>query len=145
VDTKALRQLSELVAAASNRPVPTGKSIVGEGIFTHESGIHVQGLLSDKRNYQNFDPEELGRTHTLVIGKHSGRAALEHAYGKLDLKLEPGQDKRIMALVRSYVNVEKRPPESTDLVKFYFQTCSAAAHSATGSALTPIPCKEMRS
>ena len=61
-----------LVARASGRPVAAGKSIVGDAVFSHESGIHVDGLLKDRRNYENFAPEELGRTHRLVLGKHSG-------------------------------------------------------------------------
>lgn len=145
VNPKMLRHVSRLVAEASLRPVPVGKSIVGEGIFTHESGIHVQGLLSDKKNYQNFAPEELNRTHTLVIGKHSGRAALTYAYDRLGLALQPGQAKRILSVVRGFVNTEKRPPADEELRKFYWETCSGAAHSVTGTASTPVPCVEMRS
>jgi homocitrate synthase NifV len=52
--------------------VAAGKSIVGEAVFTHESGIHVDGLLKDRGNYEAFQPEELGREHRLVLGKHSG-------------------------------------------------------------------------
>ena len=43
------------------------KSVVGAGVFTHEAGIHVDGLLKDRRNYENFAPEELGRRHQLVL------------------------------------------------------------------------------
>jgi homocitrate synthase NifV len=44
------------VAAASGRPLHWQKSVVGEGAFTHEAGIHVDGLLKDPANYQGFDP-----------------------------------------------------------------------------------------
>lgn len=60
IDTAALPAISALVAGASGRPVAPGKSIVGEAVFSHESGIHVDGLLKDRRNYETFAPEELG-------------------------------------------------------------------------------------
>jgi homocitrate synthase NifV len=59
---RKLPAISQLVAQASGRPVAAGKSIVGAAVFTHESGIHVDGLLKDRRNYEAFQPEELGRS-----------------------------------------------------------------------------------
>ena len=76
VSPHQLRGISALVAGASGRPVPVNKPIVGEAIFTHESGIHVHGLLRDPANYQALDPAELGRHHHLVLGKHSGVSAV---------------------------------------------------------------------
>ena len=48
--------VADLVSTAARRPIPLNKSIVGEHVFTHESGIHVDGLLKDRRAYQSFDP-----------------------------------------------------------------------------------------
>ncbi len=81
VAARDLKSISALVAGASGRPLPVNKSIVGDGIFTHESGIHVHGLLRDPANYQALDPKELGRQHHMVLGKHSGLAAVLWAYG----------------------------------------------------------------
>jgi homocitrate synthase NifV len=67
-----LLEASEAVARASGRPVGWHKSIVGEGVFTHEAGIHVDGLLKDPANYQGVDPALLGRHHRMLLGKHSG-------------------------------------------------------------------------
>ena len=116
---RLLSEISRLVAGASGRPVPAGKSIVGEGIFTHESGIHVHGLLRDCRNYQSLDPAELGREHRLVIGKHSGLAAILHAYERLGLSLGESQAKAILTRVRGFVNVAKHSPDDTDLIRFH--------------------------
>ena len=60
VDTTRLPAISALVAHASGRPVAAGKSIVGSGVFTHESGIHVDGLLKDRRNYEHIAPGRTG-------------------------------------------------------------------------------------
>ena len=65
-----LQAIAELVSAAARRPIPVDKSIVGDHAFTHEFGIHVDGLLKDKLTYQSLDPSALGRAHRIVIGKH---------------------------------------------------------------------------
>ncbi len=72
IDTLHFPRISQLVAEASGRPVPSNKSIVGEGVFTHESGIHVDGLIKNPLNYETFSPSEVGREHRTVLGKHSG-------------------------------------------------------------------------
>ena len=72
VDSRHFPSLSKLVARASGRAVSVNKSIVGEAVFTHEAGIHVDGLCKNPLNYQGFDPIEVGREHRMVLGKHSG-------------------------------------------------------------------------
>ncbi|MEZ5671138.1 MAG: hypothetical protein R3E08_01670 [Thiotrichaceae bacterium] len=52
------------------------KSIVGAGVFTHEAGIHVDGLLKDPLNYQGVDPQEVGRQHQFILGKHPAHKRL---------------------------------------------------------------------
>jgi homocitrate synthase NifV len=116
---RMLPEISRLVAVASGRPVAAGKSIVGAKIFTHESGIHVHGLLRDKRNYQSIDPAELGREHLLVIGKHSGSTAVVHAYARLGLKLDERQVKAVLACVRNFADDTKHSPGDADLLRFY--------------------------
>jgi homocitrate synthase NifV len=93
------------------------KSLVGAGAFTHEAGIHVDGLLKDPRNYQGVDPAELGRGHRLVLGKHSGRGAVRRAYADL-LHLDLEQAGRVLPLVRRFVTLAKRPPRSGDMIGF---------------------------
>ncbi len=65
-----------------------GKSIVGEAVFMHESGIHADGLLKDRRKHESFPPEELGCTHGLVLGQHSGSRGAFAACTKLGLPLD---------------------------------------------------------
>lgn len=76
VNWRALRHLVLNVYAAAGRSLPSDQPIVGDDIFTHESGIHVAGLLKDRRSYEALKPESLGRSHRIVIGKHSGVAAI---------------------------------------------------------------------
>jgi len=121
VDPRRLGPVSDLVAGASGRPVPLNKPIVGGGIFTHESGIHVHGLLSDPANYQAIDPSELGRRHSLVLGKHSGVAAIRWAFEGMGLALDETAARAILAKVRRFAATAKRAPGPQELRQFYDQ------------------------
>ncbi|MDR2689736.1 MAG: homocitrate synthase, partial [Azoarcus sp.] len=80
LDFSHLLDASAAVARASGRPVGWSKSVVGEGVFTHEAGIHVDGLLKDPANYQGIDPALLGRSHQVLLGKPSGSRRVVAAY-----------------------------------------------------------------
>ena len=116
--------LSHQVATASGRPVPWQKSLVGEGVFTHEAGIHVDGLLKDPLNYQGVDPALLGRAHRLVLGKHSGTRGVLAAYRDLGLPLSREQAALILAQVRTFVSRTKRTPRTPELHRFYAEVAS---------------------
>ncbi|MBF0425665.1 MAG: homocitrate synthase [Magnetococcales bacterium] len=115
VSSQALLGLSMLVAGASGRALPEQKSLVGRAVFTHESGIHVDGLLKDVRNYQGVDPSELGRVHELVLGKHSGRNGIRRAYAALGIDLAAPQVEGVLDALRRFVACHKRPPDPEEL------------------------------
>ena len=129
IDTHDFPAISQLVACASGRPVAANKSIVGDAVFTHEAGIHVDGLLKHRANYESFDPAEVGRAHRLVLGKHSGSRAVIQAYARLGIALTPVQAGVILARIRVHAVATKRAPDDTDLKRFYWETtpCSMAA------------------
>jgi len=116
--------VAQLVAEASGRPVAVNKSIIGERIFDHESGIHVHGLLRDPANYQSLDPAELGRHHRLVLGKHSGVASVLHAYAELGVSVAEPQARAILARVRRHVDITKHAPSVSDLQTFFAETAA---------------------
>jgi homocitrate synthase NifV len=126
VHTEALSGISALVARASGRPVAANKSIVGAAVFTHESGIHVDGLLKDPQNYQGFDPAELGRRHTTVLGKHSGSHAVQAAYEGLGLTLKTGEVQLLLGRIREHVLATKCSPTPDDLRRFYLDVLPSA-------------------
>ena len=125
-DPRRFSALSELVARASGRPVSHQKSLVGSCVFTHESGIHVDGIIKDRLNYQGVDPEWFGRQHELVLGKHSGSKAVQQAYAKLGIMLSTPQIQEILRLVRRYAETYKRSPDEDALLEFHhsLQPCS---------------------
>ncbi|MFP4603509.1 MAG: homocitrate synthase [Halochromatium sp.] len=142
VDLTRFEALSKLVAQASGHPVGWHKSLVGDGAFTHEAGIHVDGLLKDPNNYQGIDPAEVGRQHRLVLGKHSGRQAIRLAYEQLlQLDIDAAQAERVLPQLRRFVTETKRPPASADLRRFLEQTALGAT---PGAAAMPAPSGQTR-
>ena len=122
IDMHGYHDLSELVAAASGRGIAVNKSIVGSAVFTHEAGIHVDGLLKNPLNYEPFDPSEVGMMHRMVLGKHSGTSAVIKAYADIGISLSALEAQSILAKVRDFAHRYKHSPEQNDLHQIYFET-----------------------
>ncbi len=104
VHTHGLHGLSQLVARCANQVIPPQQPIVGTRVFTHESGIHAAGQLVDRRCYQPFEAQRVGRTdERIVIGKHSGTHAIRHAYEQLGYACSPRAAKQLLPHVRAKV------------------------------------------
>ncbi len=127
VATERLPAISELVARASGRPVAPGKCIVGSSVFSHESGIHVDGILKDRRTYEGFAPEEVGRHHRLVLGKHSGSAGVLSTYEQLGLSIDAALVSPLLERIRDHAMRVKREPSTQELMRFYIETCTPTA------------------
>ncbi|MEW7982357.1 MAG: homocitrate synthase [gamma proteobacterium symbiont of Phacoides pectinatus] len=121
IDMARYTSLSHLVEKASGRSVSWNKSLVGAGVFTHESGIHVDGMLKDYNNYQGIDPAEVGRDHQYVLGKHSGTHAIVRAYAEMGINLTVEQSALLLHLVRRHAIQYKRAPGNQDLQHYYLQ------------------------
>ncbi|HVI51300.1 MAG TPA: homocitrate synthase [Candidatus Sulfotelmatobacter sp.] len=139
VAPRLLPDISALVAGASGRPVPVNKSIVGDAIFTHESGIHVSGLLRDPANYQSLDPQELGRQHRLVLGKHSGVAGVIWAYREMGIAVTDVQARAVLARLRNFSAQFKRSPGSDELRRFYRETLAVVEAVRENAAFDGAP------
>ncbi|MCQ8116922.1 homocitrate synthase [Methylomonas rosea] len=118
VDLRNFPVLSRQVATASGDTIGSRKSLIGRDVFSHEAGIHVDGLLKDPNNYQGVDPALVGRSHQLVLGKHSGSQGVMHAYKQLGIQINRWQAGRLLPLIREFVSLHKRAPQSTDLNQF---------------------------
>ena len=121
IDSRRFPEISRIVAIASGRPVPVNKSIVGEAVFSHEAGIHVDGLIKNPLNYQGLDPAEVGRAHKLVLGKHSGSSAVMQAYAGLGITLTEFEAKTLLAHIREHAVATKQTPSNADLERFYLE------------------------
>ena len=116
IELKGFPEISRRVAIASGRPLPWQKSIVGEGAFTHEAGIHVDGLMKDPANYEGFDPGLVGRRHRIVLGKHSGARAVQLVMAELGHPLSEAAARELLRRVRAFVANAKHPPTDADLL-----------------------------
>lgn len=77
LNLQEIAKTSRLVSKLTGMPVPGNKAIVGANAFAHESGIHQHGMLKHRGTYEIMRPQDVGLAETkLVLGKHSGRAAL---------------------------------------------------------------------
>ena len=95
------------------------KSIVGEAVFTHESGIHIDGLLKNASTYESFDPSELGRQRRTVLGKHSGSQAVRQAYGAMGVVLnDEALTRRVLARIREHAMRRKQEATADELWDF---------------------------
>ncbi|WP_394153684.1 2-isopropylmalate synthase [Loktanella salsilacus] len=92
VDSKKIMAISRRVATVSGFPVQFNKAIVGKNAFAHESGIHQDGMLKNAETFEIMRPTDVGLTETsLVMGKHSGRAALRSKLSELGYELADNQ------------------------------------------------------
>ena len=108
IDTTQLVRLSRLVSTVTGMVVPANKAIVGANAFAHESGIHQDGMLKNQQTYEIIRPETVGATQTrLVLGKHSGRAALSARLNELGYAFdEPALD-RVFARFKALADRRK--------------------------------------
>jgi 2-isopropylmalate synthase len=89
IDGTRLVPTSRLLVALTGNPVARHKAIVGENAFAHESGIHQHGMLRHRETYEIMRPEDVGLERSqLVLGKHSGRAALEARLAELGIAVD---------------------------------------------------------
>jgi homocitrate synthase NifV len=127
IDLKKFPALSQKVASASGRPVHWQKSVVGEGVFTHEAGIHIDGLLKHPDNYQGFDPQLVGREHRFVLGKHSGKGGVQAVYAAFGEALADPEATRLLEDIRHFVHNAKRPPSADELLALLDEVRQQAA------------------
>jgi homocitrate synthase NifV len=105
-------ELSKFVGKASGIPIPLGRSIVGKHMFTHESGIHVDGVLKYPYTYESFMPDEIGASRRIIIGKHSGKHAVWDKLKELGIEADKEHLLAIVNIVKE--SAEKRKSSITD-------------------------------
>lgn len=100
INVSRLSHISALVEKYSGKANSLSKPIVGKEVFTHESGIHVDGMIKDKNSYAYLKPEILGRSHEFILGKHSGISSVKYIYEKKGIILTDCQAARILEEIR---------------------------------------------
>ena len=118
-----LSPLCKLVMEAAGIAPPVCAPIIGENIFSHESGIHVHAVLNHRKAYEPFSANDIGRTDStrIVLGIHSGEAAIRHALQQLDI--DPGSEPLgwLLNRVRNHVLKTKEPVGPLELKYYYYE------------------------
>lgn len=126
INLKVAWKLCKYASYAFGVPIPINQPGVGANAFAHESGIHADGALKDRRNYELYDFEELGRGEPEIIetgrkitaGEYSGIKGFRNVYEKLEVEFKDDADAtEILELVR-YANVHNQKPLVDDELKF---------------------------
>ncbi|OYP30363.1 2-isopropylmalate synthase [Rhodopirellula sp. MGV] len=130
IDSKRLVPISRLVSKVTGINVQRNKAIVGRNAFAHESGIHQDGMLKERSTYEIMSPEEVGFVKTdLVLGKHSGRAALADRAKTLGFHLEGEELQRVFEQFKILADKKKEIYDG-DIVALVQQEISTASGQA---------------
>jgi len=128
IDAKKIMQISRMVATVSGFPVQFNKAIVGKNAFAHESGIHQDGMLKNAETFEIMRPEDIGLTETnIVMGKHSGRAALRSKLENLGYELGDNQLKDVFVRFKALAD-RKKEIYDDDLIALMTDSSTNAAN-----------------
>jgi homocitrate synthase NifV len=119
IDTHRFRELSLLVAKASQRPLSVSKPIVGERVFAHEAGLHTDGVIKDPHNYEGFDPAEVGLERIISVGKHSGTSGLLERYRAMGIYVDRSRAAVLLEHARTMAGRRKRDLNNGELMAIY--------------------------
>ena len=126
INLKVAWKICKYASYAFGVPIPISQPGVGANAFAHESGIHVDGALKDRRNYELYDFEELGRGEPeiietgrkITVGEYSGIKGFRNIYEKLEIEFrDDSEAAKILELVR-YANVHNQKPLTDDELRF---------------------------
>ena len=131
--TEHIMSLCKHVEKASGLQIPLNYPVIGGNMFTHKSGIHVDGVLKDPQLYEAFDPAMLGRTRRISIGKHSGKASIRHKLDQLGLAAPPEVVEVLRCEVSRVGEENKRDLTDAEFVQIYTRLAGGTARSGRAS------------
>ncbi|MEW6410667.1 MAG: homocitrate synthase [Nitrospirota bacterium] len=126
IDLKKAWKISRYASYTFGIPIPITHPGIGANAFAHESGIHADGMLKDRRNYELYEPEDVGRGEPelletgriITTGAYGGIKGFRHVYEKLGVHFhDDAEARRILELVR-YANLHTQKPLTDDELRF---------------------------
>lgn len=141
IDLSKTWQLAKYTAYAFGVPIPMNQPAVGDNAFAHESGIHADGALKDRRNYELYDFEELGRGEPEIIetgrmittGEYGGIKGFRNVYENLELEFKDEHEARNILELARYANVHTQKPLTSSELRFIYYYPDIAAEILTVS------------
>ena len=139
IDLSKSWKLAKYTAYAFGLPIPMNQPAVGDNAFAHESGIHADGALKDRRNYELYDFEELGRGEPEIIetgrmittGEYGGIKGFRNVYNKLEIEFKDENEARNILELARYANVHTQKPLTEGELKFIYHYPDIAARIMT--------------
>lgn len=101
IDLSGVDRISKMVARYTGYPVAYNKPLVGRNAFSHESGIHVHGILNNTETYEPYPPEIIGRSREIAVGRHSGAHSLKDKLSALGISFPDTMLNDLLAEVKS--------------------------------------------
>ncbi|RMH61776.1 MAG: 2-isopropylmalate synthase [Zetaproteobacteria bacterium] len=151
IDTTRIVPTSRMVSQITGMPIQPNKAIVGANAFAHESGIHQDGVLKHQKTYEIMTPESVGwTTNRMVLGKHSGRAALRARYAALGVELDDNRLNDVFTRFKKLAD-KKKDIFDEDLLAILSDESEVnveriklvSLHAASGTGDTPVAAVEL--
>lgn len=128
IDLSKAWKLAKYTAYAFGVPIPLNQVGVGDNAFAHESGIHADGALKDRRNYELYDYEELGRGEPeiietgrmITVGEYAGIKGFRNVYQNLELEFKDEEEARNILELARYANVHTQKPLTKSELRFIY-------------------------
>lgn len=128
IDLSKAWKLAKYTSYAFGVPIPMNQPAVGDNAFAHESGIHADGALKDRRNYELYDFEELGRGEPeiietgrmITVGEYGGIKGFRNVYEGLELEFKDEHEARNVLELARYANVHTQKPLTDSELKFIY-------------------------
>ncbi len=141
IDLSKIWQLAKYTSYAFGVPIPINQPAVGDNAFAHESGIHADGALKDRRNYELYDFEELGRGEPEIIetgrmittGEYGGIKGFRNVYDNLEIEFKDEHEARNILELARYANVHTQKPLTSSELRFIYYYPDIAAKIMTVS------------
>ena len=112
IDLTGIDRISKTVSRYTGYPVAYNKPLVGRNAFSHESGIHVHGILNNAATYEPYPPEMIGRIREISVGKHSGAHSLKDKLSVMGISFP---DARLGELLEEIKTLSVGGKEITDI------------------------------
>ncbi len=128
IDLSKAWKLAKYTSYAFGVPIPINQVAVGDNAFAHESGIHADGALKDRRNYELYDFEELGRGEPeiietgrmITVGEYGGIKGFRNVFSQLELEFHDEDEARNILELARYANVHTQKPLTDSELKFIY-------------------------
>jgi homocitrate synthase NifV len=135
IDLSKTWKLAKYTSYAFNVPIPINQPATGDNAFAHESGIHADGALKDRLNYELYDYEELGRGEPEIVetgrmittGEYGGIKGFRNVYEKMEIEFQDEDEARNILELARYANVHTQKPLTQSELKFIYYYPDIAA------------------